>query len=126
MISCPHCGGPVATRKDAKASKRQAKRDADASVRRLVMARSRGRCEACGEWRGDDLELDHFWGRSRDRTPFGCWALCSGCHAVKTRNQPSRLWWLERFRKHVSPLAVAQIIKCDEAVAKVAGKRRSP
>lgn len=49
--------------------------DSDAKVRAIVMHRAAGRCECCGA-EGMPLEHDHFWGRARDRSVEGSWALC--------------------------------------------------
>jgi hypothetical protein len=84
--------------KVARAERKAASRDEDAGVRGAVMTRAMGRCECCGS--PEALEVDHFFGRARDRSVTGCWGLCSQCHRDKTDNRPSRKWWLGRFQRH--------------------------
>lgn len=92
-----------------KREKKATKREQRADVRAQVMARAGGQCEgrhmtANGRclWHcaGAPLELDHFFGRGRVESAETCWALCSSCHHVKTRNYPSSAYWLERFIAH--------------------------
>jgi hypothetical protein len=49
-------------------------------------------------------ERDHFWGRARDESVEGSWALCVLCHRAKTENRPSRWYWLWSFGAHAARL----------------------
>ena len=114
---------PPTPSKVEREAKRRERWDSDAAVRERVMLRDRAQCRICGATEG--LELDHFWGRGRDRTDSGCWALCHVCHVNKTENRPSRLWWLGWFRLHVTPISAEQVCRVDAALALDAGKHRS-
>jgi hypothetical protein len=91
-------------RRKAKAAARSVETGARRAVRQAVVTRAGGRCEACGTHvTAASGELDHFFGRARSESVETCWLLCPGavgCHRSKTDNQPSRRWWLERFRRH--------------------------
>jgi hypothetical protein len=121
-MNCPHCGGLIKTRRQAKRERVQAKRDADATVRATVMRRAANSCECCGT-RGP-MEMDHFYGRARDRSPAGCLLLCRSCHENKTMNRPSRAWWLSFFRSHLVAHSFPTV-RVDALIAKNAGKRRT-
>ena len=107
---------PVPQHRKERAERTATRRDEDAGVRTAVMARADGACEACHVPVSSftvtkaPLELDHFFGRARDRSMRGCWALCRNCHAEKTFNHPSRLWWLERFEIHARRLGYGEVL----------------
>ena len=123
-MHCPHCGGLIVTRKTAKADKRANRKSDDALIRSWIIGRSGGKCENCGAWRGESLQIDHFFGRSRDRSYSGCWGLCADCHYDKTNNRPSRSVWLETFLIHSTELGnESTAAKCRALLAKAEGKR---
>lgn len=81
---------------------------ATSEVRRMVMLRAAGQCEARAirgglhtfRCRTQGSEFDHFFGRARSESVETCWFLCTACHRLKTENKPSSAWWLEAFLSH--------------------------
>jgi hypothetical protein len=67
------------------------------TVRRAVLARSRGHCEDCGST-GIRLELHHLTYRRDGMTIFGrerpshLVALCRGCHHARHHDRNGRFW----------------------------------
>lgn len=91
-----------------KRHKAGAHRAATAELRREVMARAKGCCEACGR-RTLHLALDHFLGgagrRRQKQSIETTWALCAhpvldDCDGARTHNRPSAALWNELFAKH--------------------------
>jgi hypothetical protein len=51
-------------------------------------------------------EMDHFFGKGKaPETTELCWDLCNRHHWHKTKWNPTRLAWLQRFREHAEGLA---------------------
>lgn len=96
---------PFPTRKESKSEKRRVKAQKTASVRAAIMERANGVCEAClqPEQPWNPLEYDHFFGRTKKgaREVDAGWGIHAGCHREKTRNFPTRKFWLEMFRAHL-------------------------
>lgn len=73
-------------------------------IRDEVMARAGQECEACTlAALPAQLEMDHFFGGSRRRAEERvetCWALCPGCHRMKTDNFPDSQHWAHVFAEH--------------------------
>jgi hypothetical protein len=68
-------------------------------LRQRLVARARGRCEACGE--KPCQECDHFFSRARaEENEATCWMLCTSCHFQKTVNHPNAAHWFRRFIEH--------------------------
>jgi len=123
-VYCPNCHTRIVTRKTAKADKRAKRKSDDALIRSWIIGRSAGTCENCGKWGGETLQVDHFFGRSRDRSLSGCWALCVDCHFEKTNNRPSRAIWIQRFMFRAIALGhKPAVAKCLALIAKDEGKR---
>ncbi len=93
-----------ASRERPKAAKLRAKRAATSAVYDAVAERAGQVCECgCGRWfRGlhGAQQLDHYEGRARSESVDTCWMLRSDCHARKTANSPSAVWWRSRFLEH--------------------------
>ena len=92
-------------------------REHRAEVYAAVDARA-SRCEA-GFCESAGVEHDHFWGRGKSpETPESVWRLCRTCHLNKTKNYPSRVYWLRDFHTHCWRNEFhAQIEKIDRAIA---------
>ena len=88
--------------------RRDERRATERANRAAVMERAGGACERETGEPGRPLgpcgmaatERDHFWGRGRDESVEGSWALCRLCHRAKTENRPSRAYWLWSFARH--------------------------
>ena len=111
-MKCPWClgtgkspvrvvGGKLALpkpepRKKSKARKQKAHRESTSAIRRKVMERAGGYCEACLAPSGD-LRLDHWLGgsgRRRQAQAVGnTWALCRSCDFGRTHNIPNAAEW---------------------------------
>jgi 5-methylcytosine-specific restriction endonuclease McrA len=103
-----------APRLAAKAGKRSTEKATEKANREAVMARADFRCERITSDPRDPpgqrgkpercgmraTERDHFWGRARDESVEGSWALCTHCHRAKTENKPDRWYWLWSFYEH--------------------------
>jgi hypothetical protein len=111
-----HLGLALAPRKrvardvgpDRKAQRKDERRKVERANRDAVMSRSGGACERETGEPGQPLgpcgmratDRDHFWGRGREESVDGSWALCRCCHRAKTENKPSRAYWLWSFARH--------------------------
>jgi 5-methylcytosine-specific restriction endonuclease McrA len=91
---------------------------------RLFAARAGGRCECGCGLPVPPGEVDHQWGRARqDEQETNCWVLRPECHLRKSRNEPSRRWWLERIRAWAVRWGYASAIeKADKEIAWVDAK----
>lgn len=85
-----------------KAVKAKTKREETAEIRAAVMKRADGACEACRRLFTEDMpgQMDHMFSRREPQTERSCWALCFGCHKIKTLNSPSAEAWLRGFWGH--------------------------
>jgi hypothetical protein len=65
------------------------------------------------------LHIDHQWGRGKAPTLLeNCRQLCLRHDLMKTRNEPTRLDWLEDFREHaLAHDYPAEIAKADGQIA---------
>ncbi len=95
----------VAAAAKVRGQKKRAKKSQTSDIRAAVFERAGGKCECgCGgvAFTPYDLgELDHFWGRSKERQSVeNCWALCRLHHQAKTRGYPGRTDWLCAFITH--------------------------
>ncbi len=92
----------AAPAKKRAAAKKKTRREEWQEIRAAVFERAGGRCECCG--RTMPLTADHFFGghgrRLTLQSIFTVWALCLSCDREKTRNLPSAMAWLARFRIH--------------------------
>jgi hypothetical protein len=93
-------------RKEGKAATH---RDSTARIREAVMQRANGTCECgCGsdfiDMAGLMPHFDHWLGgvgrRKVKQSIETCWAITSGCHFMRTTNNPSAEAWNGRFRLH--------------------------
>jgi 5-methylcytosine-specific restriction endonuclease McrA len=94
----------VASRKKRE-TKKSTKKEETAAIRRAVMTRSGGRCEACNAEESPHypMHMDHFFGRVRvKQSERNCWALCAPCDRMKTDNDPSAADWLKWFIVHAT------------------------
>jgi hypothetical protein len=109
---------PGKTRAERKAALRPSK----AAAYEAVIARDGGRCavrlERLGACEGV-LHIDHQWGRGKAPTLLeNCRQLCLRHDLMKTRNEPTRLDWLEDFRSHaLAHDYPAEIAKADGQIA---------
>jgi hypothetical protein len=88
-------------RRKAAAAGRQERTGARKALRDAALTRAGGRCEATGlDLPAKVLEMDHFFGKARSENIETVWMLSPAAHIDKTRNHPTRRWWLERFRRH--------------------------
>jgi hypothetical protein len=89
-----------------KAGAAQAAGARSAEIRREVMKRANGICEACFDKPYLPMHLDHWLsgvGRRRAKASVAtCWALCRTCHENRTENWPSAAAWNVRFATHCS------------------------
>lgn len=86
-----------------KRAKRETKKDETTALREMLLRRAGGQCESCcgGFTPADDAEMDHFWGRGKQRqSKANCWLIHRSCHRAKTDNRPDVGWWLVSFRAH--------------------------
>lgn len=64
-------------------------------VYRAVMARADGKCEMCGSWNGERLQLHHVFGgngkRRQTESEITCVALCPECHRQVHSNRKKDL-----------------------------------
>ena len=114
---------PVPQHRKERAERKAERRDEDTRVREYVFLRDEYRCRAC--WSRENLELDHFLGRARDRRASACWVLCSDCHRSKTENKPSRRYWLVQFRDHIAGVDSVMATRIAALLALDAGKHPS-
>jgi hypothetical protein len=88
-------------RADEKKAKRSRRREAVSEIRSLVIARAKGKCEACG---GAGVALDHWLGGNGRRrvaeSVETCWLLCRRCDEPRTANKPSAGYWNDMFAIH--------------------------
>lgn len=92
------------SRSTQRLARRKAKTARTSDVRTALVRRAGLYCECgCGQMfkgPGGVPQLDHFFGRARAESVETCWLLRTDCHERKTRNEPSRPFWLERFICH--------------------------
>ncbi len=70
-------------------------------LRAQVVARAKGRCEACGKPAGESGHMDHAFGRAKAAQSISsCWLLCLRCDEAKTQNRPSGAHWAQLFGEH--------------------------
>ncbi|MBN1442846.1 MAG: hypothetical protein JXA90_09055 [Planctomycetes bacterium] len=87
-----------------------------------VMARDGGICTAAG-FQGLRCsgvpELDHQWGRGRDRESVeNVRILCTRHHRMKTDSAPTRARWLLQFREHATAHGYdGEVAKVERALA---------
>jgi hypothetical protein len=95
----------VIASKKRRETKKATKREEASAIREAVFARANGWCECgCAGVAFSDFdpgELDHFWGRGKERqTVENCWALVRMHHCSKTDGFPGRADWLKAFAGH--------------------------
>lgn len=92
-------------------------------LRARVLRRDRQQCTADVATFGPHsgaIHMDHQWGRGKGRPPESienCRALCEGHDRMKTDGDPTRIAWLEDFRRHAAGHGYrAEVAKVDVQV----------